>query len=195
MHFLHSQRPCPGKAQATTGGDHRVYSKTGHSHSNYSICTFLTSAELVVGPVTVEVVALAVLATVHFCEIVPLLAFTGAADAVAIVAADVRTVVFSAVGIQVLCAHFVFAALTKTPDTSFITPDAENRRLALCLPNGNIKYTIWEALLKVKNTRLNQRKFNNVFPSFFETCTMKPKNQQLLIQFITLSGILVSSGN
>lgn len=112
------------------------------------MCTFPTSAELVVGAVAVEVVALAVLATVDFCGIVPLLAFTGAADTVAVVAADICTVVFSAVGIQVLCAHFVFAALTKTPDTSVVTPDAQNRRLALCLQNGNIKYTMWEAIRK-----------------------------------------------
>lgn len=137
MHFLHSQRPCPGKAQATTRVTSEFTIKRGYS--NYFICTFLTSAELVVGPVTVEVVALTVHATVDLCRIVPLLAFTGAADTVTVVAADICTVVFSAVGIQVLCAHFVFAALTKTPDTSVITPDAENRRLTLCLQNGNIK--------------------------------------------------------
>lgn len=99
------------------------------SHSTCIISTFLTSAELVVRPVTVEVVALAVQATVDLCRIVPLLAFTGATDTVTVVAADIRTVVFSAVGIQVLCPHFVFAALANTPDTSVITPDIENRRL------------------------------------------------------------------
>lgn len=96
---------------------------------NYFNSKILTSAELVVGAVTVEVVALAELAAVDLCRILSLLAFAGAADTVAIVAADIRTVVFSAVGIQVLCPHFVFAALAKTPDTSLITPDTENRRL------------------------------------------------------------------
>lgn len=88
------------------------------------LSTLLTSAELVVGAVTVEVVALAVLAAVDLRGILSLLALAGAADAVAVVAADIRTVVFSAVGIQVLCPHFVFAALAKTSDAAVITPDA-----------------------------------------------------------------------
>lgn len=86
---------------------------------------FHTSTELVVRPVTVEVVTLAVLATVDLSWNVPLLALAGAADAVTVVAADICTVVFSAVGIQVFCPHLVFAALTKTSNTSFVTPGAE----------------------------------------------------------------------
>lgn len=81
----------------------------------------MSSAELVVGAVAVEVVALAVLATVNFCRILPLLAFAGATDAVAVVATDIRSVVFPAVGIEVLCPDFIFAALTFTPDTSLVT--------------------------------------------------------------------------
>lgn len=87
--------------------------------------TFHTSTELVVRPVTVEVVALAEHATVDLSWIVPLLALTGAADAVSVVAADICTVVFSAVGIQVFCPHLVFAALADTSDTSVVTPGTE----------------------------------------------------------------------
>lgn len=86
---------------------------------------FLTSTELVVRPVTVEVVALAVHAAVALSWIVPLLALTGAADTVTVVAADICTVVFSAVGIQVFRPHLVFAALTDASDSSVITPGTE----------------------------------------------------------------------
>lgn len=84
-----------------------------------------TSAELVVRPVTVEVVTLAELATVDLSWVVPLLAFTGAADTVTVVAADICAIVFSAVGVQVFCPHLVFAALTNTSDTSVVTPGTE----------------------------------------------------------------------
>lgn len=94
-------------------------------HSVWKTSTFHTSTELVVRPVTVEVVALAEHATVDLSWIVPLLALTGAADAVSVVAADICTVVFSAVGIQVFRAHLVFAALTDASDTSVVTPGTE----------------------------------------------------------------------
>lgn len=87
----------------------------------------LTSTQHVVGAVAVEVVALAVLATVDFCGILPFLALAGAADAVAVVAADVGAVVFPAVGVQVLGVDVVLAALAHAPDTSFVTPDTKTR--------------------------------------------------------------------
>lgn len=85
----------------------------------------LTSTQLVVGAVTVEVVALAEFATVDLRRVFPLLAFTCTTDTVTVIAADIRTVVFSAVSIQVFCPHFVFAALTKTSNSSFIAPNRE----------------------------------------------------------------------
>lgn len=91
----------------------------------------LTSTQHVVGAVAVEVVALAVLPAVAFCGILPLFALAGAADAVSVVAADVRTVVFSAVCVQVLCVHVILAALTHAPDTSCVTPDREETRLTI----------------------------------------------------------------
>lgn len=91
----------------------------------------LTSTEHVVGAVTVEVVALAELAAVAFCGILPLFALAGAADAVSVVAADVGTVVFSAVCVQVLCVHVILAALTHAPDTTHVTPEREKTRLTI----------------------------------------------------------------
>lgn len=61
MHFLHSQRPCPNGAEAT------VNLNTNTNKPVFQMMPFLltlTSTELVVGAVTVEVVALAVLSTV-----------------------------------------------------------------------------------------------------------------------------------
>lgn len=95
------------------------------------ISTGLTSAELVVGAVAVEVVTLAVLATVDLCRIVTFLAFTGSADTVTVVAADICTIVFSAVCVQVVSPDFIFAALTKAADTALITPETQNRRLII----------------------------------------------------------------
>lgn len=100
----------------------------------------LTSAELVVGAVAVEVVALAVLPGVDLRGVLPLLAFARAAHAVAVVAADVRAVVFSAVGVQVFRPHLVLAALAKAPDAAVVAPGAGNRRLAEKL-NSAIKQT------------------------------------------------------
>lgn len=86
---------------------------------------FLTSAELVVGAVAVEVVAFAELAAVRLCRIIPLPALTGTADAVAVVAADVRAVVFPAVGVQILGPDVVLAALARLPDASFVAPETQ----------------------------------------------------------------------
>lgn len=91
----------------------------------------LTSTQHVVGAVAVEVVTLAVLAAVDFCGILPFFALAGAADTVAVVAADIGTVVFSAVGVQVLCVDVILAALAHTPDTAFVTPDTAKTRAAL----------------------------------------------------------------
>ena len=90
-----------------------------------------TSTQHVVGAVTVEVVALAVLPTVALCRILALFALAGAADAVSVVAADVGPVVFSAVCIQVLCVHVILAALTHAPDTPCVTPDGVKTRLGI----------------------------------------------------------------
>ena len=87
----------------------------------------LTSAELVVGAVTVEVVALAVLAAVNLGGVIPLLAFAGPANTVTVVATDICAVVFPAVGVQVLGADFVFAALAEPADTAVVTPDAQHK--------------------------------------------------------------------
>lgn len=91
----------------------------------------LTSTQHVVGAVAVEVVTLAVLATVDFCGILPFFALAGAADAVAVVAADIGTVAGSAVGVQVLCEEVFRAALAHTPDTPLVTPDTAKTRSAL----------------------------------------------------------------
>lgn len=96
----------------------------GESDSLMSI--ILTSAELVVGSVAVEIVALAVLAVVDLCRIVSFLAFAGAADTVAVVAADIRTIVFSAFGVQVLGLPLVSAALADTANASLIAPETED---------------------------------------------------------------------
>lgn len=96
----------------------------------------LTSTELVVGSVTVEIVALAVQAAVDLCGILSLLAFTAATDTVTVVAADISTIVFPAVGIQILCLTFVSAALTETPNASLIAPDTEDKRLVSLLRNN-----------------------------------------------------------
>lgn len=87
----------------------------------------LTSTELVVGAVTVEVVTLAVLAAVDLGRVLPLLTLARAAHAVAVVAADVGAVVLPAVGVQVLGAHLVFAALAQTPDAALVTPGTGRR--------------------------------------------------------------------
>lgn len=92
-------------------------------------CAGLTSTQHVVGAVAVEVVTLAVLPAVAFRRIQPLLALAGATDAVSVVAADVGTVVFPAVCVQILCVHVVLAALTHAADTSLVTPDREETRL------------------------------------------------------------------
>lgn len=91
--------------------------------SSKFIFTVLTSTQLVVRTVTVKVVTFAVLAAVDLCSILTFLALTGAANTVAVVAADIRSIVFPAVGVQVLCANIVFAAFTTTPDTTFVAPD------------------------------------------------------------------------
>lgn len=94
------------------------------------MCVSLTSTELVVGSVAVEVVALAVLAVVDLCRILSLLAFAGAADTVAVVAADIRTIVFSAFGVQVFGLPLVSAALADAANASLIAPETEKQ----CLP-------------------------------------------------------------
>lgn len=109
----------------------------------------LTSAELIVGAVTVEVVTLAVFATVDLCRILPLLAFAGAADTVAIVATDICAIVFSAVGIQVLCPDFVFTTLADTPNTPFITPDRKQEI-------NHFSNNVLLKLNKRKKTRFNR---------------------------------------
>lgn len=96
---------------------------------NRQAVTVLTSAELVVGSVTVEVVTLAELAAVDLFGVVPLLAFAGAAHTVPVVAADIRPVVFTTVGVQVLRPHIVLAALAQMPDATLVTPDRAQRSL------------------------------------------------------------------
>lgn len=81
----------------------------------------VTSTELVVGAVTVEVVTLAVGAAVDLGGVLSLLTLAGAADAVPVVAADVGAVVLSTVGVQVLGSNLVFAALTESSDTALVT--------------------------------------------------------------------------
>lgn len=80
----------------------------------------VSSAELVVRAITVEVVTLAVLAAVDLCGVVSLFAFTCATDTVSVVAADICTVISSAVGIQILSADLIFAALTQAPNTPLV---------------------------------------------------------------------------
>lgn len=99
-----------------------------HQHSKVSC----TSAEFIVGTVAVEVVALAVFAAVAFLGIVPLLALTGAAHALAVVAADVCTVVLAAVLVQVLGGHLVLTTFTLSANTSLIAPERNTVSL-LCV--------------------------------------------------------------
>ena len=82
----------------------------------------LTSTQFVVGPVAVEVVALAVLPVVDLGGVLPLLALAGSAHALPVVGADVRPVVLAAVGVQVLGAHLVLTALAHRADTPRVTP-------------------------------------------------------------------------
>ena len=90
---------------------------------NHFLTHTLTSTELVVGAVAVEVVTLAVLAAVALLGVLPLLALTRAAHAVAVVAADVCAVAHAAVSVQILRPHLVSAALTLLPDTAIVTAD------------------------------------------------------------------------
>lgn len=99
----------------------------------------LTSAQLVVGSVAVEIVALAELAIVDLCGILSLLAFAGATDAVAVVAADICTVVFSALGVQVLGLPLVPAALAETADASLVAPEARAMRVNIQLKNISLR--------------------------------------------------------
>ena len=92
-----------------------------HYHTKQS--RRLTSTELVVGAVTVEVVTLAVLATVDLGRVVSFLALTGATDTVSIVTADICAVVFAAVGIQILRSHLIFTALAQPTNTPLIAPE------------------------------------------------------------------------
>lgn len=95
----------------------------GESDSLMSI--ILTTAELIVGSVAVEIVALAELAVVDLCRILSLLAFAGAADTVTVVAANVRAIVFSAFGVQVLGLPLVSAALAGAANASLVAPETE----------------------------------------------------------------------
>lgn len=85
----------------------------------------LTSAQLVSRAVTVEVVTLAVLATVSLLGIVSLLAFACATHTVSVVAANVGAVVFAAGAVHVLRSHLVAAAFTLSAHTAFVTPYTE----------------------------------------------------------------------
>lgn len=83
----------------------------------------LTSTELVVGAVAVEVVALAELAAIDLGGVLALLADAGAADALTVVAADVvRAVGFPAVCVHVVRSDVVSAALAGLPDASVVAP-------------------------------------------------------------------------
>lgn len=103
--------------------------------SNILVFFIFTSAQLVVGSVTVEIVALAELAIIDLCGILSLLAFAGAADTVTIVAADICTVVFPAFGIQVLGLTLVPATFTETANTPFVAPETRDGSALL---GGNI---------------------------------------------------------
>jgi len=71
-----------------------------------------TSAELVVGAVTAEVVTLAELSAVYLLWVFSFLALTCSTDAFSIVAADVRPVIHAAVRVQIVCQELILAALT-----------------------------------------------------------------------------------
>ena len=96
-------------------GKNRSHTKQSRRH---------TSTELVVGAVTVEVVTLAVLATVDLGRVVPFLALTAAIDTVSVVAA--LHVVF--VAVVFLCPHFTRRSRKSRrttlgfPATSWLAP-------------------------------------------------------------------------
>lgn len=117
-----------------TGNDRRQ-PRTLKVESDSLVFRILTSAQLVVGSVAVEIVALAELAIVDLCRILSLMAFAGAADAVAVFAADVRTVVFPALGVQVLGLPLVPAALAEAAYAALVAPEIEND---FALLQGNI---------------------------------------------------------
>lgn len=94
----------------------------------------LTSAQLVIGSIAVEIVALAELAVVDLRRDLSLLAFAGPTDTVTVVAANICTVVFPALGVQVLGLALVPAALAQTADTSFVAPETED---GFALSRGN----------------------------------------------------------
>lgn len=85
-----------------------------------AVAESMSSTKLVVGAITVEVVALTVSTAVDLIWIFPLLTLTSATDTVSIVAAQVRIVVYPAGCIPVFKLNFVCAALTNLSDTSLI---------------------------------------------------------------------------
>lgn len=107
-----------GLVQGAVAGAARV---VGVADALPALTAAVSSTELVVGAVTVEVVTLAVGAAVDLGGVLSLLTLAGAADAVPVVAADVGAVVLSTVGVQVLGSNLVFAALTESSDTALVT--------------------------------------------------------------------------
>lgn len=95
------------------------------------LSVIFTSTQFVSRAVAVEVVTLAVLAAVPLLRVVSLLALTCAAHTVSVVAADVRTVVFTAGAVHVLCGYVVAAAFALPAHTSFITPETKGKVVIL----------------------------------------------------------------
>lgn len=89
----------------------------------------LTSTQFVSRAVTVEVVALAELATVPLLWVGSLLALACATHAFSVVAADVCAVVFTAGLIHVVCSHVVATAFAISTHTAFETPETIERKL------------------------------------------------------------------
>ncbi len=71
-----------------------------------------TSAELVVGAVTAEVVTLAEHSAVYLLWVFSFLALTRSTDTFSIVAADARPIILAAVRVQIVCQKLILAALT-----------------------------------------------------------------------------------
>lgn len=112
--------------------------------TNPALTTAVSSAEFIVGTVAVEVVALAELAAVAFLRIVSFLALAGAAHTLAIVTADVRAVVLTAILVQVLSGHLVFTTFTLSANTSLIAPAGSTLKCAVAVM---AQVAVFDALL------------------------------------------------
>lgn len=93
----------------------------GITDTHSTLTSAVPSTQFVSRAITVEVVTLTVLAAVPVLRVFSLLALTGAAHTISIVAADLCTIVLSAGPVHVLCGYVIAATFTVSAHTSFVT--------------------------------------------------------------------------